>query len=209
MVDSPRPDPEVLLAHAAFVRELASALLHGDSRSEDVAQDALVVALRRGPRHPGFLRAWLAGVVRNLVFTIRRRDAARLRREHSAARTIELPKNEQKISQAELFAMAIATIQAKRFIRQVPPVVEYGIWAGLAAIGTWLMRSRRRGRLAMLWLVLLILYIVAGMMLFQYTGRWAPLMVPVGIMACILVVGLLLPMMKAERGAEEGAGDAG
>ena len=89
MADSPRPDPEVLLAHAPFVREMARALLHGDSRAEDVAQDTFVVALQRGPRRPGFLRAWLAGVVRNLVFTIHRRDAARLKREQVAARTIE------------------------------------------------------------------------------------------------------------------------
>ena len=112
------------------------------------------------------------------------------------ARSIELPKNAEKISQSELFAMAIATIQAKRFIRQVPPVVEYAIWAALAGIGVWLMRARRRGGLVMRWLVLVILYIVSCMMLFQYSGQWAPLVAPVGIIASILVVGLLLPMVR-------------
>ncbi len=113
------------------------------------------------------------------------------------ARTIELPKNKEKISQSELFAMAIATIQAKRFIHKLSPLVESGIWAALVAIGLWMLRSSRRGRLAMLWLVLLILYIASSLMLFQYTRQWAPLVVPVGIIASIFVVGLLLPMVKA------------
>ena len=117
------------------------------------------------------------------------------------ARNVELPKDGKKISQAELFAMAIATIQAKRFIQQVSRPVEFGIWGGLGLLGVVMMRLRRKRRLAMWWGVLLILYVVGGLMLFQYAGKWSPIVVPFGVIASILLVGLLLP--AAARGASE------
>ncbi|MHC4859133.1 MAG: sigma-70 family RNA polymerase sigma factor [Planctomycetota bacterium] len=91
MDTDPLLDMEVLLAHAPFVRATARALLRGDSRAEDVVQDTFLVALERGPRRRASARSWLVGVVRNLVFTVRRRDSARLKRERAAARSAELP----------------------------------------------------------------------------------------------------------------------
>ena len=116
--------------------------------------------------------------------------------DEEEARTIELPNKGGEISQAELFAMAIATIQAKQFIVKVPRVVEYGIWAGLALIGLSMLRLKRKRRVVMWWGVLLILFFVANLMLFQYASQWSPLVVPLGIVASILVVGLLLPVTR-------------
>ncbi|MGI9242228.1 MAG: hypothetical protein ACR2RV_15625, partial [Verrucomicrobiales bacterium] len=123
------------------------------------------------------------------------------------ARTIDLPKGEGKISQAELFAMAIATIQAERFIQKVPAFVEYGIWAGLLGLGLLMLRLRRKRRVVMWWGVLLILYFVGNLILFQYTEQWTPLVVPLGIIASILLVALVLPASRP-KAEEDGAAPA-
>lgn len=68
---------ELLLAHGDFVRGLARSLLGRDDRVDDVVQDTWVVALAKRPDRAGAARAWLGGVVRNLVGTLRRRDLVR------------------------------------------------------------------------------------------------------------------------------------
>ena len=90
------PAPELLLAHAGFVRRTAHALLGGDDRVDDVVQDTFMAALTSGPRSSASIRAWLAGVVRNLALTVRRRDSSRGRREAVAAsRERSLPRPEE------------------------------------------------------------------------------------------------------------------
>jgi RNA polymerase sigma-70 factor (ECF subfamily) len=51
-----------------------------------LAQEALLLALERGPRDSGALRGWLAVLVRNAARKTWRSDARRARREHAAAR---------------------------------------------------------------------------------------------------------------------------
>ena len=43
------PSPEELLAHAAFVRDLAHALMPDPHEAEDVAQDAMGAFLKHSP----------------------------------------------------------------------------------------------------------------------------------------------------------------
>jgi RNA polymerase sigma-70 factor (ECF subfamily) len=77
------PGADELVAHAAFARRLALGLLGRSADADDVAQDALVLAIeRRGGI--GNVRAWLAAVVRNLVWTRRRSEARRAVREGRA-----------------------------------------------------------------------------------------------------------------------------
>src|SRR5262245_38066093 len=55
--------PEILLREAAHVHRLARAIVRDAQAAEDVAQDTLLVALRRPPHgdgDPHRLRAWLA-----------------------------------------------------------------------------------------------------------------------------------------------------
>jgi RNA polymerase sigma-70 factor (ECF subfamily) len=56
-----------LIAQAAWVRGLARSLVRDDVDAEDLAQDALVVALRKPPSGEGSLRPWLLRVTRNLA----------------------------------------------------------------------------------------------------------------------------------------------
>ncbi|MHC4135205.1 MAG: sigma-70 family RNA polymerase sigma factor [Planctomycetota bacterium] len=100
----PPPDLEALLVHEPLVRGLARSLLRGDARVDDVVQETWVAALKGGPRRPASLRAWLAAVARNIAYSVRRRDAARWRVEHRAARREPLP--------------SVAEIAAKEDIRR-------------------------------------------------------------------------------------------
>ena len=67
MDEAPPFDPDLLLEHQDFVRGLAKSILFDDHRVDDVVQEAWLTALRRPPRQPAALRAWLATVVRNLA----------------------------------------------------------------------------------------------------------------------------------------------
>ncbi|MHC4955999.1 MAG: RNA polymerase sigma factor [Planctomycetota bacterium] len=81
------PATETLLEHTGFLRGLARSLVFDEGQADDLVQEALIVALRSGPRHEGKLRAWLAGVTRNLAFKRLRGDGRRRLREIAAART--------------------------------------------------------------------------------------------------------------------------
>ena len=82
----PRPSPPIGLADLEGVRRLARVLVHGDADADDLAQDAVLVALERPPRSGYTPRSWLAGIARRLAKDRRRRDATRRRHEQAAAR---------------------------------------------------------------------------------------------------------------------------
>lgn len=74
-------DSEALLREVGWVRALARRLIEDGAEAEDVAQEAMVVALRGTWQEPRALRQWLGAVVRNLSRNARRRGAVRGRRE--------------------------------------------------------------------------------------------------------------------------------
>jgi RNA polymerase sigma factor (sigma-70 family) len=85
--DAARPArfaPEELLAHADWARELAAHLVRDAAAAEDLAQDALVVAIEKPPYADRPLRPWLAAVLRKLALARRRGDGRRSRREEAA-----------------------------------------------------------------------------------------------------------------------------
>ena len=73
------------LEEARWVRALAARLV-GEGAADDLAQDAWVVALERGPREERAWPAWIAAVVRNLAGERRRSEKARKARERASAR---------------------------------------------------------------------------------------------------------------------------
>lgn len=87
MADTAFPSSERLLAELDWARRLARALV-GDAHADDLAQEALRVALERPPRlRPGAsLRAWLRGVLGNLALKQREGSARRAFHEERAAR---------------------------------------------------------------------------------------------------------------------------
>lgn len=76
---------EERVGEARWVRALA-ARLAGEGAADDLAQEAWVVALERGPREERAWPAWIAAVVRNLAGERRRSEQARKARERASAR---------------------------------------------------------------------------------------------------------------------------
>lgn len=74
-----------LLEHRDFVRAVAFAILRDAHDADDVAQEAMTRALARDPGPVESMRAWLAVVVRNLAFNLRRERTRRANRERIAA----------------------------------------------------------------------------------------------------------------------------
>lgn len=96
------PGPEEMLAHAGFVRRLAFALARDESEAEDVVQDAWVAALARPAPVRASVRAWLAGVTRNVFRSRRRAESRRNARERTAARSDAAPSARDLAERADL-----------------------------------------------------------------------------------------------------------
>ena len=75
----------ILTAHAAAVRQLARAIVRDPSLAEDVAQDSMLVALRRPSPAAWISWPWLAGVVRNVARNTARSERRRRARQAQAA----------------------------------------------------------------------------------------------------------------------------
>jgi RNA polymerase sigma-70 factor (ECF subfamily) len=79
------PTTEALLSQTAWIRALARSLVVDQATADDVAQDAVVVALTKPPSSAAALRAWLRRVVKNLASNARRGETRRGAREKSVA----------------------------------------------------------------------------------------------------------------------------
>jgi len=103
MSDPVRIEPERLLAQTAWVRRLALSLSRDESSADDLAQEALAMALRKPPsaaQSEGALRAWFAAVTRNLAIHRARGDSRRDRREREVARP-ELERSQDRLRELE------------------------------------------------------------------------------------------------------------
>ena len=69
--------------------------------------------------------------------------------------------------------------------------MQFAVWALLIAVGLWLLRFHR-GRAVGLSLLVLVLYFIAGMLVFQGSQSWMPLMVSLGLIGCCVLCGLIL-----------------
>jgi CHASE2 domain-containing sensor protein len=126
--------------------------------------------------------------------------------DNEPAKRIPL-KKDVMISRAELFALAIATVQSGRYIRLLPETAQYGVWAVLVLAGLFLLRFRRQRAFAFGFL-LLVLYFIGGMLLFQSSQTWMPVVIPLGLIGCLLLAALVLPnvAVAATPAAEGKAG---
>jgi hypothetical protein len=109
-------------------------------------------------------------------------------------REFALPGGE-RISRAELIAMAVATIQTGRHITFWPDLFRYASWAVLALLGLALFRGRR-SRVFSGALAILLLYAGISIAIFQTSLSWTPPWPALAICAVLLVLGLLLPGPK-------------
>lgn len=105
-------DDAALAGHAGFLRRLARSLLFDRAAADDVAQRALLLALKRRVAGDGSLRGWLAGVVRNLVRQEGREQQRRTAREERAATPESLPAAIDSAARLELSQRVLAAVQA-------------------------------------------------------------------------------------------------
>lgn len=108
------PTPEALLEHAAFLRGLARSLLYDRGQAEDVVQETFLVALEREPCHHSRLRAWLAGIARNIALKSLRAERRRTARERLANRPDRITPPDGIASRLEMQRRLVDAVEALR-----------------------------------------------------------------------------------------------
>lgn len=101
----------VWLEESAWVQRLARRLVRESAQAEDLAQEALRVALENPPAASVPFRSWLGGVVRNLARVARRGDARRQARELATARTEALEGSERLAERLEIQERLVAAVR--------------------------------------------------------------------------------------------------
>jgi RNA polymerase sigma-70 factor (ECF subfamily) len=109
-------DTDSLLEHAGFVRGLARALVCDAAVADDVAQETLLAAIEAraasGRFHGSSLRAWLTGVVKNLVRQLHRGETRRLRRERDTRPRDVEPAAAEAVARLDLIEHLVAAVRA-------------------------------------------------------------------------------------------------
>src|SRR5262245_24107299 len=77
---------ETLLAHRAWVRAVARAVVRDPNAADDLEQETWVAALATPPRHESSLRGWFGAVVRSRARRAGRTETRRAARETASAR---------------------------------------------------------------------------------------------------------------------------
>lgn len=128
---NPEITPELLQAHAGFIRSLARGLLSDDALVEDVVQETYLRALTNGPRHREALSSWLRTVTRNISFKLLRSQGRRKAREEASARTERLPATFDLVARQQSLERIVASVKSLpdhyqevvmlRFFEDMPP----------------------------------------------------------------------------------------
>ncbi len=101
---------DALLAEAGWVRALARRLLGDEDLADDVSQETWLIGLERARTGPLPTRAWLAGVLRNRVFKLRRAAARRRARESSVAKDERLPSTADLVARAAVHGEVVRVV---------------------------------------------------------------------------------------------------
>jgi RNA polymerase sigma-70 factor (ECF subfamily) len=99
--DVPSLRPERFLEQAGWVRAVARALVLETHRVDDVVQETWLAALERPTTKVGNVRAWLGGIVRNVVRQESRGAARRAAREAEQRREDPLPSAAELVERAD------------------------------------------------------------------------------------------------------------
>ena len=220
-------DLDRLARDSAWARRLARRLVGNEHDAEDVVQEAWVAALERPEPTRGSFRAWLGGVMRNLVRQRRRGDLRRADREERAytpeARppaadvVVELTAQRTLVDTLLSLDEPFRTVLLERFYRgrslkrialdQGVPVSTVHGWIdrGLARLRRQLDRSHGKDRRT--WAV--------GMAALARGGGWTlgPLALPLSIMtmtmtklaaaAGVVVLGSVVGIWMVNRSTDE------
>lgn len=116
----PRFDPEELLGHERFVRELARRLVADVHTADDVVQDTFAAVLQAPARPLHSLRAWLATITRRTAERRARTERRRRRREDRAAADRPAPSVDELVAREQARAAVVrAVLELPRAYRDV------------------------------------------------------------------------------------------
>jgi RNA polymerase sigma-70 factor (ECF subfamily) len=105
-----RFSPDELLAHSRWMRKLAVRLVGDSASADDLVQQTVAAWIAEGEVGQGFLRPWLATVMKNLARTNWRRDVRRRKREISTARS-EVLEVDDTVATLEMHELLVGAIK--------------------------------------------------------------------------------------------------
>src|SRR5262245_59754078 len=103
---------ERLLAERPWVEALARRLVHDDAAAQDVVQETWIAACTHPPREAAALRGWLARVVRNASFDVRRGARRRAAHEALAPALAPVPSPDETVAKAEAHRQVVDAVMA-------------------------------------------------------------------------------------------------
>lgn len=107
MTSTERLTPDDLLQHVEWAKSLARRLVRDESTADDVAQEALSVALEKPPGADRPIRPWIARVMQNVARQRSRSEGRRAHRERSAARAESAPSAAELTQRAEAHGLLV------------------------------------------------------------------------------------------------------
>ena len=114
-----------LLAHSAWVSQLARSLVRDAHRAEDLAQETLVEALRSPPAQALNLRGWLATVLRRRASHARRAEARREGRQALLAREAASSIDDSAIQRVERHRELVQHVLALEEVHRTVIVLRF------------------------------------------------------------------------------------
>ena len=100
------------------------------------------------------------------------------------------------ISNAELMALAISTIQSELYISELTKNTEVFVWIVLIFLGVLIFKYYPKKAISRIGLLILI-YLSFNMVLFQNNGQWISPLPPLALFALMTVFAFFLPKKKA------------
>tara|TARA_B000000565_G_scaffold207335_1_gene160727 strand:- start:127 stop:1368 length:1242 start_codon:yes stop_codon:yes gene_type:complete len=100
------------------------------------------------------------------------------------------------ISNAELMALAISTIQSELYISELTKNTEVFVWIVLIFLGVLIFKYYPKKAISRIGLLILI-YLSFNMVLFQSNGQWISPLPPLVLFALMTVFAFFLPKKKA------------
>ena len=100
------------------------------------------------------------------------------------------------ISNAELMALAISTIQSELYISELTKNTEVFVWIVLIFLGVLIFKYYPKKAISRIGLLILI-YLSFNMVLFQNNGQWISPLPPLVLFALMTVFAFFLPKKKA------------
>ncbi len=152
------PTADLLMEHSGFLRGLARSLVRDEQQAEDVVQETYLAVLRKPPPPHVRLKAWLAGIARNLALrTVRRETRLKQREQRASERESALPSSDDVVERLEIQQRLAAAVMSldepgrsaivfRYFDGLTPTQIATLLKQPVRTIETRLRRARRRLR---------------------------------------------------------------